>query len=195
MNETIGTIYRRKSSRNYSERQIPEDVVGKLLECACQAPSGMNAQGWGFTLVRDRGTIETLNRISKRRLLWAIRLARIFIPWKTHKFAGYVSRLKDPNFSIFHGAPLLVFVCVKKDAVTGTLDGAAAAENMFLAAESLGIGSCWIGVAMPLNTSGKARGILGIPKSYKIVAPLILGYSEDKSEKKERKPPVVFKEI
>lgn len=51
---------------------------------------------------------------------------------------------------------------------------------MFLAAYSLGLGSCWIGYGMPLDKSNKGRELLGVPKDYSISALLIFGYPKSK---------------
>jgi nitroreductase len=59
--------------------------------------------------------------------------------------------MKMPDFSIFYNAPLMIMVLARSDADFPQIDCSLAAENMMLAAESLGIGSCWIGLGMPLS--------------------------------------------
>jgi len=51
-----------------------------------------------------------------------------------------------------------------------------AAENMMLAARSLGIGSCWIGLGMPLGSDPMFLDEMKVPDGYRLVAPLIFGY-------------------
>lgn len=55
-------------------------------------------------------------------------------------------------------------------------DCALAAENMMLAAHSLGIGSCWIGLAKHLGSDREFLKEAGIPEGHKLIAPLIFGY-------------------
>jgi nitroreductase len=64
------------------------------------------------------------------------------------------------------------------------IDGcAAAAENMMLAARSLGIGSCWIGFGMPLDSDQEIRQELNVPDGYRLMVPLIFGYPVKDIEK------------
>jgi len=64
---------------------------------------------------------------------------------------------------------------------------------MMLAAQSIGIGSCWIGAAQKALMDEKLLKELGAPEGYIIVAPLILGYPKGETEIPERiKPEVVW---
>lgn len=69
------------------------------------------------------------------------------------------------------------------------VDCACCAENMMLAARSLGIGSCWIGFAdLVINKNRKLMTSLGVLKDHKIIAHLIFGYPIKFPEKaRERK--------
>jgi nitroreductase len=49
---------------------------------------------------------------------------------------------------------------------------------MMLAANSMGIGSCWIGFAGPLGNNLEVMDQLGVPKDHKLIAPLIFGYAK-----------------
>ena len=61
------------------------------------------------------------------------------------------------------------------DAFSPQIDCALAAENMMLAARSLGIGSCWIGLASPLAQVPAVMNELGVPAEYRLVGSLIFG--------------------
>jgi nitroreductase len=60
--------------------------------------------------------------------------------------------------------------------VVGEYDCALAAETMMLAAHSLGIGSCWIGLTLGLGEDKEFLKEAGVPEGHKLVAPLIFGY-------------------
>ena len=78
-------------------------------------------------------------------------------------------------------APLLVIIFGNKKSLTADWDCAMAAQNMMLAAHSRGIGSCWIGLAMPALMDETILEELGAPPGYKAVAPLIFGYPHGKT--------------
>ena len=75
---------------------------------------------------------------------------------------------------------------MKKDAISPLVDVSAAIENMLIAAESLGIGSCWIGFAKFYFTGPERPKKLGIPEGYDVYYGVALGY---KGEGPQAKPP------
>jgi nitroreductase len=79
---------------------------------------------------------------------------------------------------------VLILVFATPDVVNDH-DCALAAENMMLAAHSLGIGSCWIGLALHLGWDAEFLKEAGVPEGHKLVAPIIFGYPA----KGERKAP------
>ena len=85
--------------------------------------------------------------------------------------------LKMPEFNIFYNAssPLLMFA-MPHAYTSHEYDCAAAAENMLIAARSLGIGSCWIGLGMPLGSDQNTLAELDVPEGYRLMVPLIFGY-------------------
>jgi nitroreductase len=89
--------------------------------------------------------------------------------------AGYERNLSKPEVRLIYGAPVLVPVFATPYAVED-YDYALAAENMMRAAHSLGIGSCWIGVAIYLGWNEGFLKDIGVSEGHKLIAPLIFGY-------------------
>ena len=54
MNETIETILKRRSTRSFQQKKVPEENIELILKCALSAPSGNNNQKWQFTAVNNR---------------------------------------------------------------------------------------------------------------------------------------------
>ncbi len=90
--------------------------------------------------------------------------------------AAIVNTMKSPGFNVFYNAPVLVLIFASPDAFRPEYDCALAAENMMLAARSLGIGSCWIGFGMPLGSDPVLLDELKVPAGHRLMAPLIFGY-------------------
>jgi hypothetical protein len=89
---------------------------------------------------------------------------------------GAVSR---PNHHTFYHAPTVIIVSGDQSSPYFQYDCAAAAENILIAAESLNIGSCWIGTFLPLFVSEKGeeyKNVLGIPEGYNPICSVALGY-------------------
>lgn len=195
MNEVLKCIYERKSVRNYKDREVPDGVINDLLKAAIQAPSGMNEQPWGFVIVKDRGLLKEMSDFCKKKLRVLLFLAGLIGKFKPDVQKRLVDKIKSKELNLFYNSPCLIIICAKKKAMSKILDASAAAQNMLLAAHSLGLGGCWIGLAMPVDHDKKWRERLGIPQDYTIVAPLIIGYADDASVKKERQEPLVLKRI
>jgi nitroreductase len=178
--KVLDAIYKRRSVRNYQEKQIPPETIQALLVAAAMAPSARDRQPAHFTIVEGAGN---LKQLAKEALA---RHGRI-------KAAAILSTLKlRKTDSIFYNAPVLIIISGPKGQAYLHDDLNLAAQNLMLAAHSMGLGTCYIGLAMPLNTSSGARKELGIPDSFEIVAPIICGYPATQEKHiPERRPKIL----
>ena len=166
INETLAVIHRRRSIRRYETRQIPDDKLNAILEAALFAPTAMNQQKWHFSVVQNKSTLEKMDRITRENKL-------------NSNIAFIVKNAGRNNYHTYYHAPTVVIVSGDKQAKEIKMDCAAAAQNIALAAESLGIGSCILTSAEFLfaSTSGrKMKKELGIPKGYDHICSIALGY-------------------
>jgi nitroreductase len=182
----IDVIKSRRSIRKYLDKPISKETIDRLIEAAEWAPSGMNEQPWGFIIVQDNALIKEL---SDRSIPYINEMIE-----KNPKFAGYKKRMAVKDFSIFYHAPCVVLVLGKTDAFSYQNDCAMAAQNMMLAASSMGIGSCWVGMMNVLNEDKWFREKFQVPDNYRVVAPIALGYFENKDIPViEKRPPEILK--
>lgn len=181
MNETLETIKRRRSIRKYKPEQIPDADLEAIVECGLYAPSAVNQQKWHFTVLQDRRIIERMGNIMRERMLKSgnermVERAR----------AGFVP---------FHGAPTLVIITADPQARFIEIDCGAAAENLALAAEALGYGSCLMaspGGVLSGPEAEELRKELGIPDGYVHVISVALGYKDCETPAPQpRKPGLV----
>jgi nitroreductase len=178
-NAVMKAIKERRSIRKYEDKPVPKEVVDELLSAAMMSPSAMNRQPWEFIVVTDRKMIRELSdRVKKQAGIIGYA-------------AKYAERFTSREDLIFYGAPLVVIVTAPKNYEWAGLDCGILAQTMFLAAYSLGLGSCFIGFARMLNKDAEAFKMLGIPADREILAPLIFGYAAEKKEPHEAKPKAV----
>ena len=193
MNEVFENIYSRRSVRNYKPIDVPDDTVRELIKAGTYAPSAVNRQPWRFVVIKNK---ETITRLSERaKKLWLDGLDKVgeSSDPQVQRLANVMQR---PEFNVFYGAQvlILIFGASRASSHQGAseaefenimlIDGcAAAAENMMLAARSLGIGSCWIGFGMPLDSDQEIRQELNVPDGCRLMAPLIFGYPAKDIEK------------
>jgi nitroreductase len=153
----------RRSVRRFSRQKIERKEVLQILEAARLAPSSSNRQAWHFVVVDEPSIIKQIPRT---------------VPVGTRRIVTFIQN-----------APLVIAGCYTKALthviaqLTGhenhLIDVSIAMTQMTLAATELGIGTCWVG----WYGESRLRRLLDLPRKYRIVALLVLGYPADKSTK------------
>ena len=159
MNPVMETIRNRRSVRRFRPDQLRREDLDLILEAAIWAPSGHNAQPWHFLVIQDK---QKIDEMSEKTISL---MSRSPIDWVS-KLAG------REGYHLFHRAPTVIVVSGKKpgnDLLFPQADCSAAIQNMLLAAESLNIGSCWIGLTEAL----------GIPEDCQPLYSVCFGYKDD----------------
>jgi nitroreductase len=168
MNETLEVIRKRRSIRAFNPEQIKDEELKEIIDAAIYAPSATNKQPWHFTVIQNKDIIDDLNKSFKE-------LAK-------DAESDYVRRVGiNENFHVFYNAPTVILVSGDENNHYAAVDCAAAMENMLLAAEAQGIGSCWIGfIAYLLNHEEGKEYLkkLGIPEGYRQLHAVALGYKK-----------------
>jgi nitroreductase len=149
---------------------VEHEKLEVIVKCGINAPSGMNRQPWIVRVVEDQQLIADVNEVFKRN--------------NPEQVA------RDPNFkNMFRNAPNLICVCTPAEG-GGELDAGLLGENMMLAAQAMGLGTCCLGGPVRfLNTNADARFFLDrldIPEGYKLNYILAIGYPDEQPEAKPR---------
>lgn len=166
MNETMKTILNRRSIRAYVQEQIKDEELQTILDAGRFAPSAINEQPWHFTVVQNKEMLHKINEACRTFIL-------------NSGNARFAERAKDENFSVFYNAPTLIIISGDEKAIAPQVDCALAMENMFLAAESLGIGTCWINAVLNALKAPEAASLkkeLGIPDTHTPYSASSFGY-------------------
>jgi nitroreductase len=103
-------------------------------------------------------------------------------------------RAKDPDFNLFGNAPTVILITADKTVRFAEIDCALAAENILIAAESLGLGSHIMTSTELLFTSEKGKELqkeLGVPDGYEHVCVIALGYKDERPATKPRRKDVI----
>jgi nitroreductase len=160
-----------------------------MLEAAVYAPSAINIQPWKFTIVTSKAEMKRLSDVAKAALLPTLP------DIADEGLARFRKALADPAYNVFYGAPLLVYISGSKGPYSVN-DCSMAAQNMMLAAYTLGIGSCWIGSAVMAANSPKVKADLGVPEDKQVFAAVIFGYPKGGFPKApEKRPAQILKRI
>ena len=184
--DILQTILHRRSIRRFDTRQIEEETLQKILQAGLYAPSAGGRQGVIFAVCQDREINERLGRIKRANSHPRMATA-----------ASYVSREQpsiadDPKLTnAFYDAPTVITFFAPKQFLFSVDDCAVAAENMMLAADALGIGSCYIGQGWPEFADPYGQEVLKkwrIPTDHYAVMQLVLGYPREGDRHPTPKP-------
>ncbi len=162
-------IRNRRSIRRYLDKPVEREKILACIEAARLAPSADNVQPWRFLVIDDP---ELKSRFAKE------------------VFSGiyFISKFAAQ-------APVLILILARLDIIANRIgkqiqgisfyliDIGIAGEHIVLQAEELGLGTCWIGWFNPR----KARKFFNIPRKYKIVSLLAMGYYEKRPPKEKKR--------
>ncbi len=148
----MSLIRKRRSIRKYADQPVEEEKVESLIEAALRSPSSRGFNPWEFVVVRDRDFLEQL------------------------------SGAKPHGSSFLRYAALGIVVCGRPDKSDVWIEDCSIASIFIqLAAESLGLGSCWIQIRKREHDKTRTAeeyvsGILGIPADRSVESIIAVGY-------------------
>jgi len=149
----------RRSIRKFQDKQVEDDKLDTILKCALLAPSSKGRQPWEFIVVTDRELLQKL------------------------------SACKEHGAKFLAGVPAAVVVLADPEKCDVWVEDASIAAIIIqLAAQSLGLGSCWAQIRERFTVAGLpaedyVKEILNIPGKFKVQCIIGLGYPA------EAKPP------
>ena len=177
MNEIIKGLYARKSMRVYTEQEISKEDREMILNAALQAPTAGCQILYTILDITDQSKKERLAELCDHQPFIAkAKMVLVFCAdcrkWLSfYREAGLEPRRPGPG-----------------DLMLACEDAVIAAQNSVTAAESLGIGSCYIGDV--IENAEEMKELLSIPEYVYPACMLVFGYPTD--QQKERKKPERF---
>lgn len=173
-NPVMEAIMHRRAIRRFEERQVAESDLKQILQAGLYAPSAGGRQGVIFAVSQDRETNERLGRIKRANSRPRMASAASYVSKEQPSIAD------DPTLkNAFYDAPVVITLFAPRNFLFSAEDCAAAAQNMMLAADSLGVGSCYIGQGWTAFSAPYGQEVLhrwGIRTDYYAVMQLLLGY-------------------
>ena len=156
-NTVIDAIHKRRSVREFEAKDVPDEIIEKIIEAGTWAPSGLNNQPWRFMVVKDEGGKEGLAKL-------------------THY--GHIIKGAPACICVFMDME------ASYDRTKDVMAIGACNQNILLAAHSLGLGSVWLGEI--LKRKEEAGEFLHAPESYELMAVLAIGYPTPKERTSNR---------
>ena len=166
-------IFSRKSVRSYTDQAVSDQQIEQMLRAAMSAPTGMNIQPWRFVVVRDQAVKEALagprgGMIAQAPVVFVV--------------CGETTMMRKP-----WGQP----DAPEEEVANGNwaLDCSAAAENLLLAAEALGLGAVWTAAYPYEDRMLPVREALGLPDNVVPLCVIPCGYPAGDDQPKDKWKP------
>ena len=191
----VAMMRARRSCRLYLERPVDRKILEDLVKIGLTAPSGTNSQKWTFTIIDSRPKMLAFGESIAAYYTKLNRLAESGCLRKLLKFCGrpelglyyreYYESIKEGMSQwyeknedrLFHGAGAAILIGAQPGASCPQDDALLATQNILLATEAMGLGSCLIGFAVEaLRRDQKIKETLKIPATETIYAVIALGY-------------------
>ena len=212
-------IFKRRSVRKYKDKKVSRKDIELILEALGRSPSASNKMYRKYYIYQNK---ELLNKLEDTVSDFFIKfLKKTFNPLilylqalslKTKKlsFKEKIQKVKESNnefyqkllnkeYRFFFNAPAVIIITAPEKyspryKIFLKPDAYIAATHGVLMAESLGLGTCWIGFAeLALNKKPKTKLNFGIPKEEEILAAFTVGYPDVKFQRMAPRGPIPVK--
>lgn len=170
-NQTVNAILARRSCREYKPEQIAPGALEALVAAALQAPSGRNSQPCHVRFFQRAAQLREMQVDFKN-----------IVGWDT---PVHTRSEKNP---FYHNAPTFAFIFAEQDSA---VNAGIMVENICVAAQSLGLGSCIVASVGALfegtDAGAKWRAVMDIPAHFRYQIGVCLGYPDETPEAKPRR--------
>jgi nitroreductase len=187
--EVLEAIRSRRSVKQFRDTPVTKDLIEQALEAALWAPSAQNLQPVRFWVITDRevlGELEGNLYQHGLKLKSFLPILKLLVPQFRGEKGPRLFRSLRPQ--LFNGAPVLVLIGADRNSSsTYAKDCTLAAMALMLAAEGLGLGSCYFGWTVLVNRMPRWKKRLNIPAGTEIVDGIGLGYATGERHAPPRK--------
>ncbi len=195
--DLLGLMRRRRSCRKFKPEPPELSVLTDLVKRGTTAPSGTNSQGWQFIILPERADVLKLGEATASfyrnlnqkaanplyrlaaRLFAGDALGRYYRRYHASVAAGLQQWDESGSDHLFHGAPAAILVAADVSSSCPAEDGLLATQNILLAAESLGLGTCLIGfVVEALKHDKRIPVLLCLGSNERVYSVIACGYPD-----------------
>ena len=189
--QAIQFLRSRRSVRFFKEKPVEKETLQKLIEIARYAPTGGNSQLVEWTAFTDRDKIRELAGLTVDGLKYMQENdpAAAKMPYIPLIIAAWELGMD----AVLRDAPALVIASAPADAISGMVDVSLAMCYLELAAQNMGIGTCWAGLLHGgLLAWQPLQEAVGLPEGHVHQYAMMLGYARPKYYRlPERKKPKI----
>jgi nitroreductase len=169
-NDTLATILAHRSVRGFLPKVLPEGTLELLIAAAQSASTSSNLQLWSVIAVEDPAHKAHLSELAGQQGF--IREAPLLLVWLADlaRLTAIATQRQSPVEGIHYVEEFIV----------GVVDAALAAQSAAIAAESLGLGCCYVGAMR--NLPEQVAAALTLPPHVFAVFGMAVGYPDPARE-------------
>ena len=181
----LDAIMTRRSTRSYKPAAVEPEKLQQIIDAGRHAPSGGNNQTCHFLVVQNPEVLKKLATLAENAF------AKMEVTPETYSSLKMSINLsKKGGYVFYYNAPVLIIVANQKNYGNNMADSAVAVENMFIAANALDLGSCWINQLHWLTEDAEILSYLrelGLKENERVYASLVVGYAKSEDGLPARK--------
>lgn len=188
-NQTLETIYKRHSIRNFTAQEVSEADLRTILNAANMAPSAHNQQSWRFIVIKGEKKRELVELVNSKAAEFP-KSSSVLLRMASRSIASAptVVAIVNTGDLIEHGSKLFQIDQTRAFDFFRTMEiqsSAAAVQNLLLAATSLGLATVWLGILFLIKD--EVLTLLEEPKG-EFMAVVPIGYAAKESKGPEKRP-------
>ncbi len=161
MNKDLQFIFSRRSIRKYRDREVPDQMIADLLEAAMAAPSAVKKDPWHFIVIRERQILDKMIQFMPNAQMLKQATAAFVV-------CGDISKAHDQQESYM------------------LQDLSGAVENILLAANAMGLGTCWLGVHPRPDRMDNIRALFKLPDNIIPMCSIAIGWPAEEQPARTR---------
>ncbi|RDU35272.1 oxygen-insensitive NADPH nitroreductase [Neobacillus piezotolerans] len=177
MNETISTILGHRSIRKFEDKPLSDEQIKTIVQCAQSASTSSFIQAYSIIGIKDA---------EKKRRLSAISGNQSYVENNGHFFVFCADLYRHSLIGEQEGREVLDSLESTEKFMVAVIDAALAAQNAAVAAESMGLGICYIGGLR--NNLEEVQEVLSTPERVIPLFGMAVGYPAQDPGKKPRLP-------
>ena len=175
-NAVVRAIMARRSVRKYKADPVPKEMLDVILRCGINAPNAKNEQHWEVRVTDSKTFIDGITKVFVESAKGDEQMQKM---------------VEAPDFrNMFRNAPTVIFVAGKADEKSSPIDCGLLGENIMLAAQSMGLGTCCLGSVAGFMKSTPAAAEylkqLAFSDGYELLYAIAIGYPDESPEAKPR---------
>lgn len=177
MNSTIETILAHRSVRKFKKQPLTTEQIETIVRCAQSASTSSFIQAYTIIGVTDTDKKQKLAELSGNQP---------YVAENGHFFVFCADLYRHEVIGEIEGGDVIPSLESTEKFMVSLIDTALAAQNAVIAAESMGLGICYIGGLR--NRLEEVKTLLQIPERVIPLFGLAVGYPDQETDKKPRLP-------